>query len=182
MLIPTNSSGVIKMTSNAKDISIKKTLIVCQSIHHGNTLKIAKVLAIELDAEIKKPSEVKNGLEKYDLIGFGSGIYDDMHHTSLLDLVDILPNCTGKKTFIFSTSGVPVAILGNKFLSNYSVKAHAALKNKLESKGYNVLGDFICPGFNTNVFLKYFGGLNKNRPNQEDFLRAKKFASKIKVL
>lgn len=159
----------------------KKTLIVCQSIHHGNTMKIAKVFANELNAEIKKPSEVKNEeLNQYNLIGFGSGIFDDKHHISLLDLVDKLPNGVGKKTFIFSTSGVPVAILGNKFLSNYLAKAHAALKNKLESNDYKVLGDFISPGFDTNSFLKYFGGLNKNRPNHKDFERAKKFASKIK--
>ena len=43
-----------------------------------------------------------------------------------------------------------------------------------------MLGDFICPGFNTNVFLKYFGGLNKNRPNSQDFDKAREFASKIK--
>ncbi|MCG2723563.1 flavodoxin [archaeon] len=144
-------------------------------------MEIAKVLANELNAEIKKPSEVKNEeLDKYDLIGFGSGIYDGKHHISLLDLVDKSSKGVGKKTFIFSTSGAPVAILGDKFLSNYSVKAHAALKDKLESKGYKILGEFIAPGFNTNVFLKYIGGLNKNRPNQKDFERAKEFASKIK--
>ena len=159
----------------------KKTLIICQSIHHGNTTKIARVLADEFNAEIKKPFEVKiEELDGYDLIGFGSGIYDDMHHTSLLELVDKLPDGAGKKTFIFSTSGVPVSILGDKFLQNYLAKAHSALRNKLESKDYKILGDFICPGFNTNVFLKYFGGLNKNRPNQKDFENAKEFALKIK--
>ena len=45
-----------------------------------------------------------------------------------------------------------------------------------------MLGDFISPGFNTNSFLKYFGGLNKNRPNQKDFDNAKEFASKINNL
>ena len=60
------------------------------------------------------------------------------------------------------------------------LKAHSTLKNKLESKGYKVLGDFICHGFNTNVFLKYFGGLNKHRPNEEDFEKVKEFSSKIK--
>jgi len=164
-------------------INTYKTLIVCESIHHGNTLKIAQVLANEFSAEIKRPFEVKNDeLDKYNLIGFGSGIYDDKHHNNLLELADRLPNGAGKKTFIFSTSGVPVAILGNKFLSNYSVKAHASLKNKLESNGYKVLGGLILPGFNTNVFLKYFGGLNKNRPNHKDFERAKEFALKIKEL
>ena len=145
-------------------------------------MKIAEVLASELNAKIKNPSEVKNEeLGKYDLIGFGSGIYDDKHHNSLLELAGKLPNGAGKKTFIFSTSGAPAAILGDKFLSNYSTKAHAQLKNKLESRGYKILGDFISPGFNTNVFLKYFGGLNKNRPNRKDFERAREFASKIKA-
>ena len=84
----------------------KKTLIICQSIHHGNTMKIAKVLADELNAEIKKPSEVKNEeLDKYDLIGFGSGIYDDKHHNSLLNLVDKLPNGFGKKLLYFQLAG-----------------------------------------------------------------------------
>jgi flavodoxin len=141
-------------------------------------MKIAEVLAHEFKADIKKPSEVKE-LGNYELIGFGAGIYDGQHHKSLLNLADRLPKGAGK-IFIFSTSGAPVAILGKKFLLNYSVKAHAMLRNKLESKGYKVLGEFIAPGFNTNVFLKYFGGLNKNRPNQEDFQRAKEFASKIK--
>lgn len=156
-----------------------KTLIVCISIHHGNTMKIAEVLAKELDAELKAPSEVKKeDLEKYDLIGLGSGIYDDKHHDSILETANKLPK--GKKAFIFSTSGVPVSILGDGFLRNYSKKAHAALRDKLESKGCEVLGEFIAPGFNTNVFLKYFGGVNKNRPNQKDFEKAKEFASKIK--
>jgi flavodoxin len=169
-----HGSGKINMKT-------KKTLIICESYHHGNTLKIAEVLARELNAQIKKSSEVKDEeLNKYELIGFGSGIYDDMHHRSLLNLVDKLPKGVGKKTFIFSTSGVPVAILGNKFLLNYSVKAHATIKNKLKNQGYEIIGEFICPGFNTNVFLKYFGGLNKNRPNNNDFEKAKEFASKLK--
>ncbi len=162
-------------------MEIKKKLIICQSFHHGNTMKIAKVMADKLNAETKKPSEVKNEeLNKYDLIGFGSGIYDGKHHNSLLDFVDKLPNGVGKKTFIFSTSGVPVAIFGNSFLNNYSAKAHATLKNKLKSKNYKIICDFICPGFNTDIFLKYFGGVNKNRPNEKDLASAKKFASKTK--
>ncbi|MFZ2975132.1 MAG: flavodoxin family protein [Candidatus Moraniibacteriota bacterium] len=159
----------------------KKTLIICQSIHHGNTTKIAGVIADVLEAKVKKPFEVSiEELANYDLIGFGSGIYDDMHHTSLLELVDKLPNGAGKKTFIFSTSGVPVSVFGDKFLQNYLTKAHSKLRNKLEAKHYEILGDFICPGFNTNVFLKYFGGINKSRPNQKDFENAKEFALKMK--
>jgi flavodoxin len=158
-----------------------KSLIILFSYHHKNTEKIAKVFAEVFGAQIKTPQQIDpEELREYDLICFGSGIYDDKHHVSLLDLADKLPDGFGKNVFIFSTSGVPVAILGDNFLNNYLAKAHATLKNKLESKGCKVLGDFISPGFNTNVFLKYFGGLNKNRPNQKDFERAREFALKIK--
>ena len=39
---------------------------------------------------------------------------------------------------------------------------------KLESKGYKVVDEFQCKGFNTNSFLKLFGGMNKGRPNASD--------------
>jgi flavodoxin len=35
-------------------------------------------------------------------------------------------------------------------------------------------------GFNTNSFLKLFGGINKGRPNAEDLKRAEEFAQKLK--
>ena len=44
------------------------------------------------------------------------------------------------------------------------------------SKGYTVTGEFNCPGFNTNSFLKYFGGLNKGRPDAGDLEAAAAFA------
>jgi len=47
------------------------------------------------------------------------------------------------------------------------------------SKGYSVIGEFSCKGFNTNSFLKYFGGMNKDRPNSEDLKNAEKFASSL---
>ena len=66
-----------------------KVLIICQSIHHDNTMKVAKVIAAELNADIKKPSEVNtHQLTEYDVIGFGSGIYNRRHHISLFRLLD----------------------------------------------------------------------------------------------
>ncbi len=54
------------------------------------------------------------------------------------------------------------------------------LSEKLKEKKFTIISSFSCPGFNTNLFLKYFGGTNKNRPNEEDLKNAKKFALKIK--
>jgi flavodoxin len=60
-------------------------------------------------------------------------------------------------------------------------KDHLALREKLQSKGYLIVDEFQCKGFNTNSFLKYFGGINKGRPNNEDLNYAEAFAEKLKV-
>jgi flavodoxin len=149
-----------------------KSLLIVISIHHNNTGKIAETIAKVLDAQIKKPSQINpEELQEYNLVGFGSGIYGEKHHESLLDLADTIPQVTNKKAFIFSTS----AIMGK----NKIAKDHLKLREKLQSKGYNVVDEFACKGFNTNSFMKYFGGMNKGRPNEEDHKNAKEFAEKL---
>jgi flavodoxin len=150
-----------------------KSLLIVISIHHNNTGKIADVVAKVLDAQIKKPQEVNpEKLQEYDLVGFGSGIYGEKHHESLLELADTLPQVTNKKAFIFSTS----AIMGK----NKVAKDYLMLREKLQSKGYIVVDEFACKGFNTNSFMKYLGGMNKGRPNAEDFKNAEEFVRNLK--
>jgi flavodoxin len=158
--------------NNIKDTLPMKTLLVVFSYHHKNTEKIANVFSKVLDAQIKKPKQVRpEELQAYDLIGFGSGIYSAKHHTDLLDLADALPMVTGKKAFIFSTS----AIMGKEKVA----KDHSLLREKLQSKGYEIVDEFSCKGFNTNSFLKYIGGMNKGRPNAEDLKHAEEFARNL---
>ena len=149
-----------------------KSLIICKSIHHSNTYKIAKRMAKVLNADLLGPDDFKTkDVNKYDLIGFGSGIYDYKHHISILNLVDKLSDLKGKKVFIFTTSGIIVK------------SQHDKLKEKLNTKNVILVDEFFCKGFNTNSFLKYFGGMNKNRPNNKDLNRAEDFAEKmIKML
>ena len=150
-----------------------KSLIVCKSVHHGNTKKVAKAMASILKAKVVEPEKVNDKMIKtYDLIGFGSGIYDGMHHKKLLDLAERLPDTDGKKAFLFSTS----AIVNEDKVT----KDHTALRNVLRRKGYMIVDEFACKGFNTNSFLKYFGGMNKGRPNQEDLELAGKFALNLR--
>ena len=157
-----------------------KSLLVLYSYHHKNTEKIADVFAEVLGAEIKSPRQMDPGeLEDCDMVGFGSGIYSDRHHRSLLDLVEKLPRVENKKAFIFSTSGALAFALDGGGLDDYVEKAHSALREKLQSKGYTVVGEFMCPGHNTNSFLKAFGGLNKGRPNAQDLKRAQEFAERL---
>jgi flavodoxin len=158
-----------------------KSLVVVFSYHHKNTEKIAHVIAKVLDAPVKTPQQVNpEELQEYDLTGFGSGIYGGKHHESLLDLADKLPQVTNRKAFIFSTCGVPETVAGRKYIEEYAVTSHAALREKLQAKGYLIIDEFICAGFNTNSFLKLFGGLNKGRPNAEDLKHAEEFAENLK--
>ncbi len=148
-----------------------KTLIICKSIHHQNTQKIAKQIATVLKAEIKEPEKVgEEELKNYDLIGFGSGIYGWRHHKSLLKLADNLSNITKKtkKAFIFSTNG-----RGDK------IPGHLVLKKKLEDKGFKIIDEFSCKGFDTFGPLKLIGGINKGKPDEQDLKEAKQFAKNL---
>ena len=151
-----------------------KALLVLFSYHHNNTERIANVFAKVLDAQIKTPQQIDpEELQEYSLVGFGSGIYSDKHHKSLLELADKLPQVTNRRAFIFSTS----AILGEKKVA----EDHSTLREKLQSKGYMIVDEFACKGFNTNSFMKYVGGMNKGRPNAEDLKRAEEFAQNLKA-
>jgi flavodoxin len=151
-----------------------KSLIVVFSYHHKNTQKVAEVMAKVLDAKVTSPQQTNpEELNHYDLVGFGAGIDSGKHYRELLDFADAIPQVTDKKAFIFSTSGMT----GEKKLT----KDHLALREKLQSNGYLIVDEFQCKGFNTNSFLKYFGGINKGRPDTEDLKHAEAFAEKLKV-
>ena len=155
-----------------------KSLIVCYSFHHNNTQKVAEAMAKVLDAQVKTPQQtIREELQQFDLVGFGSGIYAEKHHESLLELADKLPQVTDRKAFIFSTSFVGVDSL---VFGRITSKFHTALREKLQSKGYTVVDEFNCRGFNTNGIYGRFGGMNKGRPNVEDLKHAKEFALKFK--
>ena len=147
-----------------------KSLLVLYSYHHNNTEKIANVFAEVLDAQIKTPEQVTpEELQGYSLIGFGSGIYGAEHHESLLDLADRMPRVTDRKAFLFSTSSNLEPLSKN----------HLTLRKKLQSKGYTIVDEFTCAGFNTNSFSKLWGGINKGRPNAEDLRHAERFAQNL---
>lgn len=131
-------------------------------------------MAKVLDAQIRTPQQTDlKELQEYSIVGFGAGIDSGRHYKPLLDFADKLMQVDNRDAFIFSTAGVT----GEKKLS----KDHSTLREKLEAKGYRIVDEFQCKGFNTNVFLKYFGGMNKGRPNEEDLKHAEAFAEKLKV-
>lgn len=154
-----------------------KSLLILVSIHQKNTEKIANAIARVLDAQIKTPQQTNpEELQEYDLVGFGSGIYGAKHHKALLNLADKLPQVSNKKAFIFSTCGVPAMGMSEKVVA----ENHSMLREKLRSRGYSIVDEFGCVGFNTNSFLKLFGGINKGRPNAKDLQNAEEFARSLR--
>lgn len=151
-------------------------LVIVFSCHHGNTKKVADIIGTVLGAPVTTPGEV--GLDEVrecDLVGLGSGIYNATFHPSLIDLVDRLPQSPGKKAFLFSTYGAPAFVANRKFIE----KIHRQIRERLQANGFTVLGEFGCGGWNTNVFLKYFGGLNRGRPDDNDLEKARAFAREM---
>ncbi len=163
-----------KNGNELKDAMSMKSLLVLFSYHHNNTKKIAKVFAKVLDAQIKTPQQINpEELQEYDLLGFGSGIYSAKHHESLLELAYELPEVNNNNNaFIFSTAGITG--------KSKAAKDHSTLREKLQSKGYIIVDEFQCKGFNTNSFLRLFGGINKGRPNAQDLKHAEEFAWNLK--
>jgi flavodoxin len=171
--------GVSSATGDSlsKATATSRVLLVLVSLHHNNTGKVANIMAQVLNAHVKRPEHINaEELRNYDLIGFGSGIYDQKHHQSMLDLVEMLPNEPRKKVFIFSTSGISRKTCLKHALDD----PHTVIREKLRKKNCTVLDEFNCVGWNTNVFLKYFGGINKKRPNADDLTQAIEFAENLR--
>jgi flavodoxin len=146
-----------------------KALMIYISVHHGNTEKVAQSMANILDADLLQVQQVDaDMLERYDLIGFGSGIYFGRHHESLLDLVNQLPVVRNKKAFVFSTSGLRKIPLVHDF--------DRPLRRRLQRKGFDIIGQFSCRGLDTYRATGFVGGINRGRPNAEDLKQAEDFA------
>jgi flavodoxin len=147
-------------------MTTSKALIICDSRHHGNTRRIADAMAEAIGATILAPDQVQpETLNDFDLVGWGSGIYFGRHAQSLCQLARRLPH-QPRKTFIFSTAGLPLL----------QAWFHASLRNALRSRGCTVLGEFSCRGWDTVGPLSWFGGIDRNHPNADDLRRGSSFA------
>ncbi len=142
-------------------------LIIYHSEHHGNTKKIAKAMAEKINADILKAADVNlNKFEEYDIVGFGSGVYNGKLHKELSEILSKLSQQDDKKAFIFSTTGS----------KTYSSMAHERFRPMLEEKGFEIIGEFSCLGFDTALTKE---GINKGRPNKQDIKDAEDFIVNI---
>ncbi len=153
------------MNSNSSRIAV-----VCESIHHGNTRRVAEEIAHALHANVLSTHECdQQSLDDCNLVGFGSGIYFGRHHRLLRKFAAEHPSLP-KYGFIFSTSGLPC------FQSWW----HLSLRRILAARGCYILGEFSCRGWDTVGPLALMGGLNRRHPNRKDLAEAELFAQRIR--
>lgn len=145
-----------------------RPLIVCVSVSHGNTRKVADAMAEVLGAEVVEPEQVDERLlSDVDLVGVGSGIFAMSFHPRLMRFVDRLPSMEGRRAFVFWTHGGPGLPIW---------PASRFLVRRLRGKGLDVVGAFSCLGFDTWLPLRLVGGINKGHPDGRDLEAARSFA------
>lgn len=124
-------------------------------------------MAEKINADILKAADVNlNKFEEYDIVGFGSGVYNGKLHKELSEILSKLSQQDDKKAFIFSTTGS----------KTYSSMAHERFRPMLEEEGFEVIGEFSCLGFDTALTKE---GINKGRPNKQDIKDAEDFIVNI---
>jgi len=146
-----------------------RVLIIYHSEHHQNTEKIARTMATKIEAEFKEAKDVTTeDINNNDIIGFGSGVYNGRLHKNLSEIIDKIPYQDNKKSFIFSTTGS----------LSYSRLAHDRFIPLLIKKGFRIIGEFFCLGFDTALTRE---GINKDRPNEQDLEDAERFIESILI-
>ncbi|SOB82169.1 flavodoxin family protein [Streptomyces sp. 1331.2] len=145
-----------------------KAVIVCASVSHGNTRRIAEAMGRVLSAPVVEPERLDPaGLAAYDLVGFGSGIFSGRFHPLLRGFVRSVPEGQCGRAFVFATSGLP----------ELRVRPFSRpLVRELERKGFEVADTFACRGFDTWLPFRLVGGINKARPDGGDLAAAGAFA------
>lgn len=150
-----------------------KSLIIYYSTYKNHTEKIAEIFAKKINADVINIKETKDVLiDHYDLIGFGSGVYQESLAPQLFRCVENM-NLASKDVFVFSTSGIGMAYYNKR------------LKKLLEMKGAKCRGSFACKGsFVSRDFsdVKIFEVMSKfaqGHPNDKDTSKAEKFIKKV---
>ncbi|MEN6518132.1 MAG: flavodoxin domain-containing protein [Methanospirillum sp.] len=131
-----------------------KTLIVYVSYHRMNTDRVDRAMAEATGATVVPVDEVvSEDLDAFELIGFGSGIYDGRHHGDLFALVGRMP-AADRAVFVFSTS------------SGASPEHHRALKDALEAKWRRIAGEFQCRASTASCGSSLRAGATRTKRNR----------------
>ncbi|MFD3459291.1 flavodoxin family protein [Nocardia fluminea] len=150
-----------------------KVILVCKSVSHGNTQRVAETIGRVLGGRVVAPADIDSAeLADYDLVGFGSGIYNMAFHPELRRFIAALPTGHHGKAFVFRTSGFPEPPF-RRYVTT--------LTRDLENKGFDVVDAFDCRGFDTWLPLRLVGGIRKGHPDAGDIAAARAFAENLQA-
>lgn len=144
-----------------------RILVIINSTHRQNTMKIAEAMAEAAPLTIIDVADAdKYSVGDYDIIGYGSGIYAGKFGKKIIKHID--KNLEDlKNVFLFSTSGT------GKETYNESLVAY------LNANCKNVLGSFACKGLCKWFIFALGGGIAKGHPDIDDFDAAQAFIEKV---
>ncbi len=146
----------------------KRIIIFYYSYHNMNTKKVLEAACancnnVEL---IPLPSD-RYDVSGYDFVGFASGIYYLNFGKPVYEHINQIKGLEGKHCFCIATSG-----MGWERFGSYP-------KDAIIKKGGLFEGSISIKALDTIAPFNWFGGLNKNHPNEEDFNKTKKFIDDI---
>lgn len=147
-----------------------RAVIVYESLHHGNTKRVAGAMADACGADLVRLGErKKSGLQSYDLVGLGSGIYHSRHHPDLIAFARTARFADAAQVFLFSTAGIP----------SLAGIWHRPLRAVLEKREIPIAGELCLPGYDTYAIFGLVGGINRGRPGDRELARAREFARSL---
>ena len=139
-----------------------KTLILYESLHHGNTKKLVDAIAAEYPVEICDARIFEGDLSKYDLIGFASGVaFGKFYNEIYAVAIDKMP--FEKDVFFLFTAGAPTGDPAKD------------IKTVAQQRGNRIHGAYCCRGYDTFGLLKLIKGINKGYPTEADIKGAVKY-------
>ncbi len=140
-----------------------KCAICYYSRHHGNTRRLVEAVAEGKDVELfDVTARAAFRPERYDAIGFASGVYFGKFHETVVDFLRrYLPE--GARTFFLYTGGSP------------GPGAAAAIRKAAAEKHAVVLGAYFCRGYDTFGPFKLVGGIAKGHPDETELREARAF-------
>jgi flavodoxin len=136
-----------------------KTKVMYHS-RSGNTKKVADAIAKEL-GQIAEAVPADYPLENVDLLFLGAGIYAGKADKKMMEFITTLNTKRVKNVALFGTSA------GKQ-------DAHLSyMRELLKAQGINVIDEtYTCGG-------KFLFFIQRNHPNNEDLMKAQKFAKAV---
>lgn len=135
---------------------MNKIAIIYASVHHGNTEKIVRYIASDIQADIIDILKTKNpDISQYEIVILASGIYFNTFHKSLMRYMKYT-SFAEKKTILLYTCGIA-----------YTDYSRSAVKILIQNSAEHI-GSFHCRGFDTYGIFGKFGGIAKKHPSTND--------------